>query len=46
MTGLGEWNVVDTIGEVVINKGVFTVFQDCVEISKETTIGVASSTDC
>jgi len=41
---LGDWTVVDTIGEVVVNEGVFTVFEDCAEISDATVVRAASST--
>lgn len=41
-----EWTMVDTIGEVVVNEGVFTVFEDCEEILEATTVRVANSTDC
>ena len=31
MNGLGEWIVVDIIGEVVVKEAVFTIFEDSVE---------------
>lgn len=46
MTDLGEWTVVDSIGEVVVNEGVFTVFEDCAKISEAAVVRAASSTDC
>ena len=34
ITGLGDWTVVDTIGEVVVKEGVFTVSEVCAETSR------------
>ena len=44
--GLGDWIVVVTIGEVVVNEGVFTVSEDCAEISDAVVVRAASSIDC
>jgi len=38
--------MVDTIGDVVVNEGVFTVYKDYAEISEATTVRAASSKDC
>lgn len=38
--------MVDIIGEVVVNEGVFTVFEDSAEILEATTVRAANSTDC
>lgn len=37
--------MVDTIGEVVVNEGVFTVSEDCAEIVEAAVVREASSTD-
>lgn len=46
ITFLGERNVVVTISEFVVNEGVFTVIEDCAEISKAAAVREASSTNC
>lgn len=46
INGLGEWIVVDIIGEVVVNEGVFTIFEDSVESSEVEIVRAANSTKC
>lgn len=46
ITGLGDWIVVDIIGEVVVKEGVFTVSEDYAKISEAAAVRATSSTDC
>lgn len=45
ITNLGEWTVANTISEVVVKEGVFTVGEYCAEISVPAAMRVANSTD-
>ncbi len=46
INGLGEWTVVDIIGEVVVNEGVFIIFEDSTESSEVAVVRASNSTDC
>ena len=46
INGLGEWTVVDIIGEVVVNEGVFTVIEDSVESSEAAAMKETNSIGC
>ena len=46
ITSLGVWIVVDTIGEVMVKEGVFTVSEDCAKILEATAVRETSSTYC
>ena len=46
ITGLGDWTVVDKIGEVVVKEGVFAVSEVCAETSGAVVVRETISIDC
>lgn len=46
ITSLGDWIVVDIIGEVVVKEGVFTMSEVCAETLGEIVVRADISTNC